>query len=160
MNALTEIMPKAIGNLVNNIKKETAVLDFLYRDALEIPSKYYVDLYRMSEMNGLGVHGGYKHLHPWIHPMVLDDNQGHIGYDEWGRFAFPDPIANSYPGYIITGDRAKLLEKCPVCGKTGPVLESNITQMVGAEAKGCVNLMRRMMAEEFKKVEKKQLKNM
>ena len=78
-----------------------------------------------------------------------------IGYDEWGRFAFLDPIANSYLGYIITGDRAKLLEKCPVCGKPGSVLESNITRMVGAEAKGCANLMRGLMAEEFKKAEKK-----
>ena len=66
MKSPTEIMPKAIGNLVNNIKKETAVLDFLYRDTLGIPSKYYVDIYGMSEMNGLGVscEGCYKHLHP------------------------------------------------------------------------------------------------
>ena len=34
MKALTEIMPETIGNLINNIKKETAALDFLYRDAL------------------------------------------------------------------------------------------------------------------------------
>jgi hypothetical protein len=87
--------------------------------------------------------------------MILDDNQGHIGYDEWERFAFLDPIANSYPGYIITGDRVKLLEKCPVCGKPGPVLESDITRMAGAEAKGCANLMGELMAEEFKKAEKK-----
>ena len=66
MKASSQIMPKAIGNLVNNIKKETAVLDFLYRDTLRIPSRYYVDLYGMSEMNELGVSykGGYKHLHP------------------------------------------------------------------------------------------------
>jgi len=55
MKVLTEIMSKTIGNLVNNIKKETAVLDFLYRDTLRLPSKYYVDIYGMSEMNGLGV---------------------------------------------------------------------------------------------------------
>ena len=55
MKVPTEIMSKTIGNLVNNIKKETAVLDFLYRDTLRIPSKYYVNLYGMSEMNGLGV---------------------------------------------------------------------------------------------------------
>ena len=129
----------------------------MVEDTLGAPSKYYVDVYGMSEMNGLGVscEEGYKHLHPWIHPMVLDDNQGHIDYNEWGRFAFLDPVANSYPGYIITGDRVKLLEKCPVCGKPGPVLESDITRMAGAEAKGCANLMRGLMAEEFKKAEKK-----
>jgi len=50
----------------------------------------------------------------------------------------------------------KLLEKCPICDKPGPVLESDITRMAGAEAKGCANLMRGLMAEEFKKVEQKQ----
>ena len=129
----------------------------MVEDTLGIPADRYLDLYGMSEMNGIAIscEGRYKHLHPWIHPMVLDDNQGHIGYDEWGRFAFLDPVANSYPGYIITGDRVKLLERCPICNKPGPVLESDITRMVGAEAKGCANLMRGLMAEEFKKVERK-----
>ena len=139
--------------------RKVSLQDFasMVEDTLGIPSKYYVDIYGMSEMNGLGIscEGGYKHLHPWIHPMVLDDNQGHLGYDEWGRFAFLDPVANSYPGYIITGDRVKLLERCPICDKTGPVLESDISRMAGAEAKGCANLMRGLMAEEFKKVERK-----
>ncbi|MEA3457532.1 MAG: hypothetical protein U9R21_02505 [Candidatus Thermoplasmatota archaeon] len=130
----------------------------MVEDTLGISSKYYVDIYGMSEMNGLGIscEGGYKHLHPWINPMVLDNNRGIIGYDEWGRFAFHDPVANSYPGYIITGDRVKLLKECPVCGKTGPVLESDITRMTGAEAKGCANLMRGLMAERFKDAEKRE----
>jgi len=130
----------------------------MVEDTLGISPDRYTDLYGMSEMNGGAVscEGRYKHILPWIHPMVLDDNQGHLGYDEWGRFAFLDPVANSYPGYIITGDRVKLLEECPICDKPGPVLESDITRMVGAEAKGCANLMRGLMAEEFKKVEQKQ----
>ena len=129
----------------------------MVEDTLGISPERYTDLYGMSEMNGGAVscEGRYKHLLPWIHPMVLDDNQGHLGYDEWGRFAFLDPIANSYPGYIITGDRVKLLERCPICDKPGPVLESDITRMAGAEAKGCANLMRGLMAEELKKVEQK-----
>ena len=130
----------------------------LVEKTLGIPPKYYVDVYGMSEMNGLGIscEGGYKHLHPWIHPMVLDDNEGTLGFGRWGRFAFLDPVANSYPGYIITGDRVKLLKRCPVCDKPGYVLESDITRMAGAEGKGCANLMRGLMAEEFKKIEKKQ----
>ena len=126
-------------------------------ETLGIPKKYYVDIYGMSEMNGLGVscEGGYKHLHPWIHPMVLDDNEGSIGYNRWGRFAFLDPVAHSYPGYIITGDRVKLLKRCPVCNREGPVLESEITRMTGAEGKGCANLMRGLMAEELTKIQGK-----
>jgi hypothetical protein len=34
MKVLTEIVPKTIENIVNNIKKETKVMDFLYRDTL------------------------------------------------------------------------------------------------------------------------------
>ena len=34
MKVLAEIMPKTVGNLANSIKKETALLDFLYRDTL------------------------------------------------------------------------------------------------------------------------------
>jgi phenylacetate-coenzyme A ligase PaaK-like adenylate-forming protein len=126
-------------------------------ETLGIPPERYTDLYGMSEMNGGAVSckGRYKHLLPWIYPMVLDDSQGHIGFEEWGRFAFLDPVANSYPGFIISGDRVKLLEQCPGCDQAGPVLESDITRVAGAEAKGCANLMRGLMAEQFKKAEKK-----
>lgn len=129
----------------------------MVEETLGIPSKYYVDVYGMSEMNGLGVscEGGYKHLHPWIYPFVLDDNEGDLGCGSWGRFAFLDPIANSYPGYIMTGDRVKLLKRCPLCDREGFVLEPEITRMGGAESKGCANLMRGLMAEELSKVQHK-----
>jgi hypothetical protein len=129
----------------------------MVKETLGIPPEYYVDVYGMSEMNGLGIscQGGYKHLHPWIHPLVMSDNEGILGYGEWGRFAFLDPVANSYPGYIITGDRVKLLKRCPVCEKQGLVLEADITRMAGSEGKGCANLMRGLMAEEFQKAERK-----
>jgi hypothetical protein len=107
----------------------------------------------MSEMNALafGCEGRYKHLAPWIYPMILDDNLEPVGYDEWGRFAFLDPVAHSYPGFIMSGDRVKILEECPKCDKTGVVLESEITRMAGAEGKGCGNLMRNLLAEEIAK---------
>jgi hypothetical protein len=129
----------------------------MVENTLGISSEYYVDVYGMSEMNGLGVscEAGYKHLHPWIHPMVMSDNEGMLGYGEWGRFAFLDPVAHSYPGYVITGDRVKLLKRCPICEKQGAVLEADITRMAGSEGKGCANLMRGLMAEEFKKAERK-----
>ena len=128
---------------------------YLVEETLGIPRSYYVDVYGMSEMNGLAVscEAGYKHLHPWIHPMVLDDHEGNLGFGEFGRFAFLDPIAHSYPGFIMTGDRVKLLKRCPICDKKGFVLEPGISRMAGAEAKGCANLMRGMMAEELRKVE-------
>ena len=112
----------------------------------------YKDVYGMSEMNGLGIDCGerYKHLHPWLYPMVLDDENEPLAYGSEGRFAFLDPAANSYPSYIITGDKVTLHDHCPACNKPGMVLDSNISRMVGAEAKGCGNLMRGLIAQELK----------
>ncbi|KAA0004539.1 MAG: hypothetical protein FE043_00215 [Thermoplasmata archaeon] len=117
-----------------------------------IPAANYRDLYGMSEMNGLALdcEHRYKHLSPWIYPMVLDENDEMVGYGEEGRFAFLDPAANSYPGFIVTGDKVRLLERCPECGREGIVVEGEISRMVGAEAKGCGNLMRDLMVEEMR----------
>jgi long-chain-fatty-acid---luciferin-component ligase len=120
---------------------------------LGIPADNYRDLYGMSEMNGLAFscEARYKHVTPWIYPMVLDDNLEPIGYGEWGRLAFLDPAGYSYPGFIMTGDRVKMLEECPECNKTGVVLESEITRVTGAEARGCGDLMRELITEELGK---------
>ena len=141
--------------IFENRKVPLSEFSNMIENSLGIDKKYYVDVYGMSEMNGLAIscEGGYKHLHPWINPMVLDDTQGVKGYDEEGRFAFHDPVANSYPGYIITGDKVKLLKECPHCDKNGPVLDPDISRMAGSEGKGCANLMRGLMAERFKDVE-------
>ncbi len=145
--------------IFENSKVPLSEFEVMIENSLGIAKEYYVDVYGMSEMNGLAIscEGGYKHIHPWINPMVLDDTQGILGYNEWGRFAFHDPVANSYPGYIITGDKVKILNKCPYCDKTGPVLDPDITRMAGSEGKGCANLMRGLMAEKFKDIEKKRL---
>ena len=117
-----------------------------------IKSNNYRDVYGMSEMNGLALEceARYKHFPPWIYPMVLDENGEQVDHGEEGRFAFLDPAANSYPGFIITGDKLKLLDSCPECGREGVVIEGEITRIAGAEAKGCGNLMRELMVEELR----------
>jgi len=124
----------------------------MVEETLGVPADNYKDVYGMSEMNGLGIDCGerYKHLHPWLYPMVLDDENEPLAYGSEGRFAFLDPAANSYPSYIITGDKVTLHDHCPSCNKPGMVLDSNISRMVGAEAKGCGNLMRGLIAQELK----------
>ena len=119
---------------------------------LGIPKENYRDIYGMSEMNGLALscEKRYKHLTDWIYPQVLNENLEPIGFGKWGRFAFLDPAGYSYPGFIITGDRVKLHEKCPKCHKTGVVLESEITRMKGTETRGCGNLMRKLLLEELR----------
>ncbi len=117
-----------------------------------IERENYRDVYGMSEMNGLVLdcEARYKHFPPWLYPMVLDENYEQVGYGEEGRFAFLDPAANSYPGFMTTGDRVKLMESCPECGREGVVIDGEITRMRGAEAKGCGNLMRELMVESMR----------
>ena len=123
----------------------------MIEETLGIPPEHYKDIYGMSEMNALGIdcEGRYKHLHPWLYPMVLDENNELKGYEEEGRFAFLDPVSHSYPGFLATGDNVKLYESCPACNRPGIVMDSDISRMAGAEAKGCGNLMRDLIAGEL-----------
>ncbi len=120
--------------------------------ALGIPPENNLDLYTMVESNWHAIQcpeGHYLHLPPTlVYPMVLDETNQPLGYGETGRFAFIDPLANSYPGAIITGDMVTLLEECPVCGRTGPVLEPNVRRMTGEEVRGCAEEMRRLIDDQ------------
>ena len=135
-----------------NIKISSSEMARKIEKFFGINEENYRDIYGMSEMNALALEceGRYKHFPPWIYPMVLDDDYEATGFGEEGRFAFLDAAAHSYPGFIITGDKVKLLEHCPVCGREGVVIEGEITRMAGAEAKGCGNLMREIMVEEMR----------
>ncbi|RLF46813.1 MAG: hypothetical protein DRN29_04230 [Thermoplasmata archaeon] len=132
-----------------NIKISSAEMAKKIEEFFGIETNNYRDVYGMSEMNGLALdcEARYKHFPPWIHPIVLDENYEPVSYGEEGRFAFLDPAANSYPGFIITGDKVKLMEACPECGREGIVIKGEISRMAGAEAKGCGNLMRELMVE-------------
>jgi phenylacetate-coenzyme A ligase PaaK-like adenylate-forming protein len=119
---------------------------------LGIPEKNHVDLYTMVESNWHAIQcpeGHYLHLPPTVvYPMVLGENLKPIDPEEPGRFAFIDPLANSYPGAIITGDIVKLYERCPVCDRVGPVLEPEVRRASGEEIRGCAEEMRRLIDEQ------------
>ena len=121
-------------------------------NTLGIPEMNQVDLYTMVEGNWHAMQcpeGHYLHLPPTImYPMVLDESLKPVGYEETGRFAFIDPLANSYPGAIITGDMVKLYERCPVCDRVGPVLEPEVRRASGEEVRGCAEEMRRLIDEQ------------
>jgi hypothetical protein len=120
------------------------------KDVLGIPHERFHDVYAMSECSSvfLSCEGHYKHVPPTIIPLVLDENLNSIGFDKFGRFAFIDPIPESYPGFIITGDKVKLLEKCPVCNRQGPVLDIEVSRLPGVEGRGCAAVMADLMAQE------------
>ncbi len=119
-------------------------------NVLGIPQDRFHDVYAMSECSSvfLSCEGHYKHVPPTIIPLVLDENLNYVGYDKFGRFAFIDPIPKSYPGFIITGDKVKLIEHCPVCNRNGPVLDIEVSRLPGVEGRGCAAVMADLMKPE------------
>lgn len=124
---------------------------------LGIPSKYCLDIYGMVEGNGWMLHcpeGHYLHSpYSYYKPLVLDKEFKPVGYGEWGRFAFLDGVAYSYPGFIISGDKVRMLEHCPVCDRPGPVMEPEIKRAAGEEIRGCAEEVRRMLSADLGKEE-------
>jgi hypothetical protein len=118
-------------------------------DRFGIPEEYCRDGYMMTEMNLFfpECESHYKHIPYFSYAMVFDEQMNPLPYGEYGTFAFLDPLANSYPGFIITGDRAKLLEHCPGCDRPGPVLAPEISRIEGAGPKGCAEVAAKLLEE-------------
>jgi phenylacetate-coenzyme A ligase PaaK-like adenylate-forming protein len=135
--------------------KRMPVADFRkqMQKILGIKPKHCMDLYGMVEGNGWMIHcpeGHYLHVpNTYYHPLVLDDEYKPVGYGEWGRFAFLDGTTFSYPGFIISGDKVRMLERCPVCDRPGPVLEPEVTRIAGKEMRGCAEELRKMMSQDI-----------
>ncbi len=122
-------------------------------NVLGIPETRCIDGYSMTETNVVMPQcpeGHYFHAPcTCFKPLILDNTSMPVGYGEWGRFAFLDAIAQSYPGFIISGDRVRLLEHCPVCDRPGPVLEPEIERAKGEEVRGCAEEIRRILAQDL-----------
>ena len=117
------------------------------QDVLGIPETGCIDAYGATECNENLLtcpEGHYRHVPLTIlKPFVLDEDLTPVGYGEWGRFAFLDALANSYPGFIISGDEVRMFEHCPVCDRPGPVLDPEIKRAKGEERRGCAETVRR-----------------
>jgi long-chain-fatty-acid---luciferin-component ligase len=122
-------------------------------EVLGIHDRHCLDVYGMVEGNGWMIHcpeGHYLHApYSYYRPLVLNDDYQPLGYGEWGRFAFLDAVALSYPGFIVTGDIVRLLERCPVCDRPGPVLEPEVQRASGEEMRGCGEEVRRMVTADM-----------
>jgi phenylacetate-coenzyme A ligase PaaK-like adenylate-forming protein len=122
---------------------------------LGIPEEQVRDVYGMSESSAFfpDCEGHYKHIpQSIVYPFVLDDELKPLGYGQFGRLALLDPLPNSYPGFIITGDRVRILKTCPVCDRPGPVFDNDISRIAGAENRGCAAIAREQMAKGWEKV--------
>jgi hypothetical protein len=121
------------------------------RDVLGIPENCCFDFYGMVEGNWFMIHcpeGHYLHLpNTWLKALALDKQLTPAGYGEWGRLAFLDGLANSYPGFIITGDEVCMYEHCPVCDRPGPVLDPEVKRAKGEEVRGCSEEVQRLFTQ-------------
>ena len=97
----------------------------------------------MTEINTLLLrceHGRF-HIPPIIEPVILDEELNPLeGKDNRGAFGFLDPLAVSYPGFIISGDYVHMIDGECDCGLTGPAI-TEIGRMPGSEVKGCGGIM-------------------
>jgi hypothetical protein len=139
--------------MYENARSPHANFRKLVQAVLGIPETQCIDCYTMCESNGMMVQcpeGHYLHTpYTCFKPLVLDDALTPVGYGESGRFAFLDAVAGSYPGFIISGDHVRLLERCPVCDRPGPVLEPEVRRAEGEEVRGCAEEVQRVLAESF-----------
>jgi long-chain-fatty-acid---luciferin-component ligase len=121
---------------------------------LGIPNRNCRDVFGQTEKGVLpSCEGHYFHIpYTLLQPFVLDQDLEPMGFDESGRWAFVDAISNSYPAFIFTDDKVKLMENCPVCGRPGPVISPQITRMPGLEDAGCSEMMRKLMSQEVAKL--------
>lgn len=129
-------------------KIEQHVLHQMIAEAFGIAESAVVDAYSMAEIHGVVPrceHGRY-HVPPMIEPMVVDEEMRPMsGKDLTGTFAFLDPFALSYPGFIVTGDRVRMVDEPCACGAHGPAF-LEIGRASGREVKGCGGVMASIQA--------------
>ena len=121
-----------------------AELARLAADSLGLSPNAMIDAYSTAELNCalVSCREGSYHIPPLIEPVLLDEAlRGEIGATGYGTLGFLDPFATSYPGFIITGDRAQLVDERCACGLTGFAIVGDIERAPREEVKGCGGVM-------------------
>lgn len=121
----------------------------LVKQSLGLEPGAVMDAYSTAELNCafLSCPAGRYHIPPLIEPVVLDEAfLGQIGEGGYGRLGYLDPFADSYPGFIITGDLGRLDRGPCECGLTGWYLDGEIERAVGQEVKGCGGVLAAVLA--------------
>lgn len=121
--------------------RETLVA--MLSETFNMPSDMILEGYSMTEINVLMVRcdSGRFHIPPIIEPVVFDDELSPLeGKDVSGTFGFLDSLAFSYPGFIISGDKVRLVNTECSCGLSGPAI-TEIGRARSREVKGCGGIM-------------------
>jgi hypothetical protein len=122
--------------------KRITLVDML-TETFSISPRMVLEGYSMTEINVLMLRCEYGRFHvpPVIEPVILDDELNPIeGSDIKGAFGFLDPLATSYPGFMISSDYVHIVDEKCECGLTGSAI-TEIGRLPGSEIKGCGGIM-------------------
>jgi hypothetical protein len=111
--------------------------------SFELTQDRIIEWYSMTEINALMMRcqAGRFHIPPLLEPVIFDEELNPLeGDDLSGTFGFLDPLAYSYPGFIISGDHVHLVEGKCSCGLMGPAV-TEIKRARNREVKGCGGIM-------------------
>lgn len=120
----------------------------LIADTLGVLPERILEGYSMTEINvfTLRCEYGRFHIPPLIEPVIFDKALEIMeGDDLHGVFGFLDPLATSYPGFIISGDEVHFVDGECACGLSGPAL-LEIGRLSHREVKGCGGIMASLAA--------------
>ena len=103
--------------------------------------------YSMTEISAFMLrcdHGRF-HIPPYIEPLLLDEawtplSDAAVAAGVRGIFAFMDPLAACYPGFIVSGDEVRMVRGDCACGLSGPAI-TEIGRARSREVKGCGGIM-------------------
>jgi hypothetical protein len=115
---------------------------------LGLPAERIMEGYSMTEISAftLRCDQGRFHIPPFIEPVLFDQELELLeGSDLRGTFGFLDPLAISYPGFIISGDEIHFVDGECACGLSGPAV-TEIGRARHREVKGCGGIMASLAA--------------
>ena len=120
----------------------------LMSENLNLPPERILEGYSMTEINAFMLRCDYGRFHipPTIEPVIFNEELELVeGNDIRGIFAFLDPLAIAYPGFIISGDEVHFVDGECQCGLNGPAV-TEIGRARAREIKGCGGIMASLRA--------------
>jgi hypothetical protein len=117
--------------------------EVIVASVLGVPPERSVDVYGLSECNAYLLRCAYGRYHvpPVLDVVVVDHGLMPLeGDDVTGQVGLLDPFAFSYPGLLLTGDRARLVQGDCDCGLTGAGFVGRIERERRHEPKGCAGV--------------------
>jgi hypothetical protein len=108
-----------------------------------LPPQRILEGYSMTEISMLMLRcdAGRFHIPPMIEPAIFDEELNPLeGKNLKGIFGFLDPLAVSYPGFLISGDYVHVIDGECDCGFSGTAI-TDIGRAKSKEIKGCGGIM-------------------